>query len=211
VEGVFFCVGDFASVPADKSEWRRRLRAQRNALAAEDRRRAGERLASQLAGVRLFRLSRRIACYLPNDGEIDTRGVIERIWRMRKTCYLPVLSPLAHDRLWFAPAVPGMTLVRNRFGIPQPRVPARELVRAQALDLLLLPLVGFDAHGNRLGMGGGFYDRSLEFLRHRIRWRKPHVLGLAYDFQRVDGLRPDAWDVPLQGVVTDAAVYLYDC
>jgi 5-formyltetrahydrofolate cyclo-ligase len=82
-------------------------------------------------------------------------------------------------------------------------------VRAQELDLILMPLVGFDDRGNRLGMGGGFYDRSLEFLRHRQHWRKPHLLGIAYDFQRVNGLTADPWDVPLQGVITDQAVYLY--
>jgi 5-formyltetrahydrofolate cyclo-ligase len=208
VEGVFLFVFAISSVPTDKSELRRRLRARRNALPAEDRRRAAAQLASLLAGTRLFRVSRRIACYLPNDGEIDTNPVIEHVWRMRKTCYLPVLSPLAHDRLWFAPAAPGMELAPNRFGIPEPVVQARALVRAQELDLILMPLVGFDDRGNRLGMGGGFYDRSLEFLRHRTRWRKPHLLGLAYDFQRVNGLAPDAWDIPLQGVVTDTAVYL---
>ncbi len=166
-------------------------------------------LAANVAGTRLFLASRRIACYLPNDGEIDTGRVIEHIRRLRKILYLPVLSPLAHDRLWFAEAKPKTKLVPNRFGIPEPAVPARNLVRAQELDLILMPLVGFDDHGNRLGMGGGFYDRSLEFLRHRTRWRKPQVLGIAYDFQRINGLTPDPWDIPLQGVITERAIYLY--
>lgn len=193
----------------EKNELRRSLRARRKALSGEDRRLAAERLTSHVRGTRLFLTSRRIACYLPNDGEIDTASLIERIQRLRKTCYLPVLSRLSRDRLWFAPVEPGMKYRPNRFGIPEPVVKAGDLVRAQELDLILLPLVGFDAHGNRLGMGGGFYDRSLEFLRHRSRWRKPHLLGIAYDFQRVNGLEPDPWDVPLQGVVTDQALYLY--
>ena len=208
MEGAFVFALAISSVPTDKPELRRILRARRNALSSEDQRLAAAQLASHLAGTRLCMVSRRIACYLPNDGEIDTHPVIERIWRMRKTCYLPVLSPLAHDRLWFAPAEPGMELTPNRFGIPEPVVQTRDLVRVQELDLVLMPLVGFDDRGNRLGMGGGFYDRSLEFLRHRAHWRKPHVLGLAYDFQRINGLEPDAWDIPLQGVVTDRAVYL---
>lgn len=198
-----------SSVPTEKTELRRSLRARRNALPLEDQRLAAERLASNLIGARLFLTCRRIACYLPNDGEIDTTPVIEHIHRLRKTCYLPVLSRLSHDRLWFAEAGPKTKLVPNRFGIPEPVVKSRDLIRAQELDLILLPLVGFDDQGNRLGMGGGFYDRSLEFLRHRNHWRKPHLLGIAYDFQRVNGLAPDPWDVPLQGVVTDQAVYLY--
>jgi 5-formyltetrahydrofolate cyclo-ligase len=196
-------------VPKEKSDLRRTLRTRRQSLSAEDQKLAARALAANMVGTRLYLVSRRIACYLPNDGEIDTRLVIEHIRLLRKILYLPVLSPLAHDRLWFAEATPNTKLVPNRFGIPEPAVPACNLVRAQELDLILMPLVGFDDHGNRLGMGGGFYDRSLEFLRHRTRWRKPQVLGIAYDFQRVNGLTPDSWDIPLQGVITDRAVYLY--
>jgi 5-formyltetrahydrofolate cyclo-ligase len=192
-------------VSTEKTDLRRRLRTRRNALSAEERRLAARRLASNVAGTRFFLTCRRIACYLPNDGEIDTRDVIEHIGRLRKTCYLPVLSRLSHDRLWFARIKPDTEFAPNRFGIPEPLAKAR----AQELDLILMPLVGFDDRGNRLGMGGGYYDRSLEFLRHRRHWRKPHVLGLAYDFQRVNGLAPDPWDIPLQGVVTEQAVYLY--
>ena len=196
-------------MPTDKSDLRQNLRAQRRALSAEEQCLAARRLAVNVAGTRLFLTSRRIACYLPNDGEIDTAAVIEHIHRLRKNCYLPVLSRLLHDRLWFAEATPKTKFVANRFGIPEPVVKSRDLIRAQEIDLILMPLVGFDDRGHRLGMGGGFYDRSLEFLRHRHCWRKPHLLGIAYDFQRVNGLTADPWDVPLQGVITDQAVYLY--
>jgi 5-formyltetrahydrofolate cyclo-ligase len=197
------------SVPTDKSDLRQNLRARRRALSADEQHQAARRLAVNLTGTRLFLTSRRVACYLPNDGEIDSAPVIEHIRRLRKILYLPVLSRLSHDRLWFAEAGPKTKLVSNRFGIPEPVVRSRDLVRAQELDLILMPLVGFDDKGNRLGMGGGFYDRSLEFLRHRNHWRKPHLLGIAYDFQRVNGLVADPWDVPLQGVITDQAVYLF--
>lgn len=195
-------------VATEKSDLRRTLRARRNALSVEEQRLAARHLAANVVSTRLFLTSLRIACYLPNDGEIDTKLVIEHIRRRRKTCYLPVLSRLSHDRLWFAKVTPNTPLVPNRFGIPEPVVHARDLVRAQQLDLILMPLVGFGHHGNRLGMGGGFYDRSLEFLHHRHRWCRPSTLGLAYDFQRIDGLESDPWDIPLQGVITDQAVYL---
>lgn len=190
-----------------KTELRRRLQATRAQLSAEEQRLAGDRLLANLATTRLFRVSRRIACYLPSDGEIDASAIVERIWRMRKQAFLPVLSRLSHDRLWFAPAKPGMELRPNRFGIPEPQVSSRDLVRAEDLDLILLPLVAFDAQGNRLGRGAGFYDRSLAFLRFRRYLRKPHLLGLGHDFQRVPRIRADSWDVPLDGVVTDRAVY----
>lgn len=190
-----------------KTELRRRLRAQRVALSPAQQAQAARALAVRLSGTRLFNVCRRIACYLPADGEIDPVRVMERIRALNKTCYLPVLSRIEHDRLWFAPVKPGARLRPNRYGILEPVTFARNLVRAQKLDLILLPLVGFDARGRRLGMGKGFYDRSLEFLAHRQHWRKPHILGLAHDFQRVESLPADPWDVALQGVVTDKAFY----
>jgi 5-formyltetrahydrofolate cyclo-ligase len=196
-------------VPAltDKTELRRALRARRAALAPAARREAARRLAVHVAATDAFRVSRRIAAYLTNNGEIDPARVLVRAQRMGKRCFLPVLSRRSWDRLWFAPIEPGVHFRPNRFGILEPQVPAVRLVRADELDLILMPLVAFDARGNRLGMGGGFYDRSLEFLAQRHRWHKPRLLGLAYEFQRVDNLTPDGWDIPLDGVVTDNAVY----
>jgi 5-formyltetrahydrofolate cyclo-ligase len=183
------------------------LRARRQDLSAPEQTHAAHQLIARLVATRLYRVSRRIAVYLPNDGEIDPVPLMARIWKMNKTCYLPILSRLRHDRLWFAPFTQDTPLAANRFGILEPVVPARTWVRAQELDLILMPLVGFDTHGNRLGMGGGFYDKSLAFLRHRTLWRKPHLIGLAHDFQRVKKLDACAWDVPLQAVATDRTVY----
>lgn len=193
--------------PTARQALRRTLRAHRNTLTDSDQAAAARKLAARVAGSRLFHVSRRIALYLPNDGEIDPGPLLDRARAMKKVFYLPILSRLRHDRLWFAPYAPDGALMLNRFGIPEPAVPARHWVRAQDLDLILMPLVAFDARGNRLGMGGGFYDKSLAFLRHRQLWRKPHLVGLAHDFQRVERLDPSAWDVPLQAVVTDLGVY----
>jgi 5-formyltetrahydrofolate cyclo-ligase len=189
---------------------RHELRARRQDLSASEQTHAAHQLIAHLIATRLYRVSRRIAVYLPNDGEIDPVPLMARIWKTNKTCYLPILSRLQHDRLWFAPFTQNTPLAANRFGILEPVVPARTWVRAQELDLILMPLVGFDTQGNRLGMGGGFYDKSLAFLRQRTRWRKPHLIGLAHDFQRVKKLEPCAWDVPLQAVATDRTVYQFD-
>ncbi len=190
-----------------KAELRKQLRAKRARLPREAQRRAAQRVAAHLAATREFRASRRIACYLPSDGELDPSPIIERIWRMGKTAYLPVLSRRPRDRLWFAPAAPGMELRPNRYGIPEPHVPPRARVRADQLDLVLLPLVAFDGKGNRLGRGVGFYDRSLAFRHERRFLCKPHLLGLAHEFQRVPSLPVDPWDVPLDGIVTEQGVY----
>lgn len=190
-----------------KSGQRRELRAKRIQLPFEQRLAAAERLAGRVAGTACFKTSRRVACYFPHDGEIDPRPLMRRAWARNKCCYLPVLSRL-QDSLWFARVLPDTRFRCNRFGIPEPKARQRELLRARDLDLILIPLVGFDLQGNRLGMGGGFYDRSLAFLRYRRHWKRPHLLGLAYDFQQVDILTADPWDIPMQAVVTDRAVYL---
>ncbi|HEX7045434.1 MAG TPA: 5-formyltetrahydrofolate cyclo-ligase [Burkholderiales bacterium] len=195
------------AVHTPKAELRKTMRARRASLAPALQRAAAKRVLAQLVRTPEFRASRRIACYLPDDGEIDTRPLIERIWRAGKEAYLPVLAWAPRRRLWFARFTPGTELVRNRLGIPEPHVAPRERVPAARLDLILLPLVAFDPSGNRLGRGAGFYDRSLAFLRGRRFLRRPHLLGLAHEFQRVPAVPADPWDVVLDGVVTDCAVY----
>src|SRR5690606_22917134 len=137
--------------PMSKAELRRTMRARRRALSPDEQKLAAQRLAQQLGRTRLFRVSRRVACYLPDDGEIDPTVVVARLRAMGREVYLPVLSRLARESLWFAPAEPHAPLAPNRYGIPEPQVPARRLVRAHRLDLILLPLVAFDSRGNRLG------------------------------------------------------------
>jgi len=183
------------------------MRALRRSLRQPERERAAQSLAQRLYTSRLFLRSARIAFYLPMDGEIDPTLLIERARAMNKQCLLPVLNPLTPGRLWFAPYGENEPLHCNRFNIPEPAVKGKHMVPAWALDLILSPLVAFDAQGNRLGMGGGFYDRTLAFLSRRQRWRKPKLLGLAYEFQKVARLHCAPWDVPLHGIVTDADFY----
>ena len=191
-----------------KNQLRRRLRDARTALTPQHQAAAAVQLATRLVTSPLFRAGHRIACYLSSDGEIDPRPLIERLWKMKRECYLPVLSRLSHDRLWFARVVPDTPLAPNRFGIPEPVVRASALLRAQELDLILLPLVGFDLDGNRLGMGGGFYDRSLAFLQHRRYWKKPRLVGLAHACQQVAALTPSPWDIPLAAIATDEDIHM---
>ena len=195
------------STASRKNELRQQLRDRRLALDEETQAIAAAQLAERVVRQPAFRRAHRMAAYFAHDGEIDPFPILERAWALGKHCYLPVLSRVRSDRLWFAPWTPASRFRLNRFGIPEPMVTARQLVRAQELDLLLLPLVAFDHEGRRLGMGGGFYDRSLAFLRQRRHWHKPAVLGLAHDFQRCERLPADDWDIPLAGIVTDRDWY----
>lgn len=95
----------------------------------------------------------------------------------------------------------------NRYGIGEPERGAASRIAAQHLDLVLVPLVAVDTHGTRLGTGAGFYDRCLQHLRVGRRWRRPKLIGLAYEFQRVDQLAARAWDVPLDALITEKGLY----
>lgn len=191
---------------AQRQQLRQRLRQQRRSLDAQQHAALSAQAARHMANHRLFRAARHVACYLPNDGELDLRPLISQAWAMGKTVYLPVLSAIHRNHLHFLPYTPGNELVPNRFGIPEPVIRSRRVTELARLDLVFAPLVGFDSQGNRLGMGGGFYDRTFAFLRRRHTWRKPHLLGVAFDCQQADGLPREPWDVPLDAVVTESGV-----
>ncbi|PKM46594.1 MAG: 5-formyltetrahydrofolate cyclo-ligase [Gammaproteobacteria bacterium HGW-Gammaproteobacteria-1] len=195
--------------PTSRDDIRRQMRRRRRALSRAEARQAARALARQLGNSTLFLRSRHIAFYLANDGEMDLMPLIERAWAMGKHCYLPVLSPTFHNRLWFARFLPDTALAPNRFRIPEPLGRGHELRPAWSIDLMLTPLVAFDGIGNRLGMGGGFYDRTLAYLLRRDCWHKPELMGIAYEFQRQDRLPHAPWDVPLHGVATDQALHRF--
>jgi 5-formyltetrahydrofolate cyclo-ligase len=144
--------------------------------------------------------------YLAVAGEVDCQAILERAVAAGREVYLPVLSGPA---LRFARYRPGDPLISNRFGIDEPAVDRLKLLSGRYLDVVLTPLVAFDLQGNRLGMGGGFYDRSFAFLRWRDAWRRPRLIGLAHHFQLVDKLRSQPWDVPLHSVITNTRVYVF--
>jgi 5-formyltetrahydrofolate cyclo-ligase len=154
-----------------------------------------------------MRGARRIACYLANDGEIDPGPAMGLLRRGGRRILLPVLHG---ETLWFLPYHPETPLARNRFGIPEPAVSARRRCPARNLDVVLVPLVAFDAAGNRLGMGGGFYDRTFAYLRNRAVWKRPLLIGVAYEFQRLDALPSQAWDIPMHGIATEKRLYRFD-
>ena len=189
--------------PAERRALRREMRRRRRALGASDRREAARALANRLAGDRWFINSRTIAVYLPNDGEISLLPLVARAWSMGKRTYLPKLFG---PRLWFLPFHPQTVFAGNRFSIPEPVAPARRRIRPMSLDLVLFPLVAFDRTGSRLGMGGGYYDRTFEAVRRRTVRQGPKLVGVAYELQKVDALPAADWDVPLDAIATECAI-----
>ncbi|RYY77201.1 MAG: 5-formyltetrahydrofolate cyclo-ligase [Gammaproteobacteria bacterium] len=153
-----------------------------------------------------FLRAQHVAVYIPNDGELNPIPIAQQLWKMGKQCYLPVLHPTQERQLWFVEYTPESILTPNRFGILEPDRRQSHKIAAQLLDIVLLPLVGFDRKGGRLGMGGGFYDTTFAF--HKGKKTKPHLIGLAHASQEVEHLEMADWDIPLYRVITDKEVIL---
>lgn len=192
----------------DKTQLRRVLRNRRRALADQEQCSHRTALAQRFIRCRFLLRYQRIAIYLSNDGELDPSLLAARAWDTGKKLFLPVLRGDSKQALWFAAYHSGDQLLRNRFGIYEPKLTSHAPVPPWSIDLMLLPLVGFDTKGNRLGMGGGFYDRTLAYLNQRSVWRKPMLLGVAHECQKLTNIEVQSWDVPLDGIITEQNFYL---
>jgi 5-formyltetrahydrofolate cyclo-ligase len=185
-------------------ELRQQIKTQRNNLDNESQQLAALEIADRISKLRVLKRAKRIAVYNPVRGEVDCGPLINKQILRKKRFFLPVLEK---NQLKFAPLRNDTTWSANRFGVLEPVYSAAEIVTARNLDVVIVPLVAFDQQCNRIGMGGGFYDRTFAFIRHRRTWHKPLLIGVAYDFQRVKKLRPELWDVPLDCVVTEKESY----
>lgn len=188
----------------DKKTARAEIRNRRRNLTSIQQREASEALATRVSLTQEFRNARSVALYLGNDGEIDPLPLLILAESAGKTCLLPVLHPLKLNRIYFLPYHTGDKLTVSYFGYPEPKLKAACITPAWAIDLILMPLVAFDRHGGRLGMGGGFYDRTLAFARTSP--RRPRLMGLAHSCQELPGIAIDSWDIPLDAVATEQAI-----
>lgn len=188
------------------AEIRQLKRAQRQLLDSSIQQQHSQALCQNAIKDKNYRNSRHIAFYLANDGEIDPYLLVEHARFLGKQVYLPVLSPLKNS-LYFAPYEAGGKLSLNRFKIAEPVCHPSQWKTAGQLDLVYLPLVAFDTKGNRVGMGGGFYDRTLAYLHHRRFWMKPRLAGLAHEIQKVGHLHRQDWDIPLNCIITEKQIY----
>ena len=188
----------------NKQELRKLIRKKRRALTPAQRHKAGRGLTRSLHHSTQYLSANRVALYLSNDGEIDPHWAIEDLWKRGKEVYLPVLHPLRRGYLTFIRYQPETPMRRNRFGISEPDFRRGTHVPARFLSMVGLPLVAFDERGNRLGMGGGFYDRTLAFSRRP--GQKPALIGCAYAFQEIRMLPAESWDIPLQFIATEKGI-----
>lgn len=185
---------------------RKTLRARRRDQPQALRVQAALSAAAALASHPAARNARRIAAFVAVDAELDPGPFVAAVREAGRQIYLPVLGPRP-GCLSFVRSEAGDPLAPNRYGIPEP--PPGASVDPKFLDLVLVPLVGFDDAGNRLGMGAGYYDRTFAFRRGRRHWLGPLLIGFAYECQRVDTLPDMPWDIPLDGVVTEDGVQMF--
>lgn len=188
-----------------RRQLRTALRRQRRALDEGQQKHASEALRRRLLSWDRFRNSRHIAAFLAVDGEPDLMSLLTDPSLQSKQWYLPAIDPDSPERLVFRHYQPGDPLNRTSLGFLEPG-PEAGAIAAVDLDLVLSPLVGFDAGGNRMGMGKGFYDRTFAFKRETPD-RDPWLVGIAHECQRVERLETAWWDVPLNAVMTPDSCY----
>lgn len=186
-----------------RQEIRTRVRHLRRNLTTEQQLNAANQAAILAMNFAPVQQAHKVALFLSFDGELNTQPLIAELRHRGKQVYLPVLHPFSTGQLLFIRYDASTPLTPNRLGIPEPPLDIRNLATLRDLDVLMVPLVAFDAQGQRLGMGGGFYDRTLQ------NWPQHGLLpvGLAHDCQQVEALPGADWDVPLPVIITPSKVW----
>ena len=180
-----------------RNQLRQQIRKTRANLTALQQQQAENSITQQALALIEERNAQHIALYVSFDGEISTEKLIKTLWAQGKQVYLPVLHPFNPNHLLFLRYLPDTPMLKNKFGIWEPKLNVQSVLPLEELDILFTPLVAFDKQGNRLGMGGGFYDRTLQH------WQKSSFIpvGLAHQCQQVEQLPTEAWDVPLHQIL----------
>jgi 5-formyltetrahydrofolate cyclo-ligase len=178
-----------------RNQLRQDLRQQRNKLSRQQQLAAANAIAANIKCTPEFQHATSIGAYLANDGEISPVNIIKHAWQDHKAVYLPKVK--ANNDLLFARYQQGSTLAKNQYGILEPTTTDS----VENMAVILVPLVGFDCSGNRLGMGGGYYDRYLA-----SRQQNTYLIGLAHQCQQVSQLAVNRWDIPLNVIITDREI-----
>ncbi|GHE80473.1 5-formyltetrahydrofolate cyclo-ligase [Thalassotalea profundi] len=187
------------------NQLRKTIRQRRQQLTAPEQVKASQLLLEQLAQRLLINKVKNIAIYLSNDGELETELVIKWCWKQGITTYLPVIHPFSKGHLLFLHYHQDSVMQTNKYGILEPKLNIQNIIPAQNLDIIFTPLVAFDTKGNRIGMGGGFYDRTLAKWYQDYRTNPhatPRPIGIAHDCQKVEDIPTQSWDIPLPEIIT---------
>ncbi|MEO7065984.1 MAG: 5-formyltetrahydrofolate cyclo-ligase [Rhodanobacter sp.] len=194
------------TVDAQRHALRQSLLERRRALPPAARMAGAQGLRRSLEQLPEYFTDARVAGYWASNGELPLNLVMPPLATRNQQFLLPLVG--TDKQLLFAPWAFGDDVQPNRYGIPEPMTP-REWFTPEQLNLVLVPLVGFDRRGHRLGYGGGYYDRSFAFLKQQARPATPLLVGIGYAFQQLETIDAQAWDIPLDFIATDKE--LIDC
>ena len=184
---------------------RTRIKEKRDQLSNDNVVRLGKAIFRNILDANILKDKKRIAIYYSVNNEVTTSQIIKHLWTKNKELFLPMINL---NQLMFGPYKSGDNLSKNKFGIPEPTTRTEKLITADILDLVIVPLVAFDSDCNRLGMGGGFYDRALAFKKTSSETSSPLLIGLAYELQKVKTLKINSWDIPMDGIISESRTYL---
>ena len=193
-----------------KKKLRRLLREKRLCLTSIEQKKLSACINRSLLKLPEFQISNKIAVYLSQENEVDLSSFINQSWKMRKTLYLPVLDQIKKRTMKFCLYQPQNQLTPNQMGILEPPSGVDREIDPAMLDLVLIPLVGFDICGHRLGRGGGYYDIAFMFCKENMLKPDPRLIGVAYEFQKIKHINKDESDVCLHQVVTEEKVYHFE-
>jgi 5-formyltetrahydrofolate cyclo-ligase len=192
---------------------RQEIRYKRSQLSSLYQQEQGVLLREKLIEQKEVTNAKKIAIYLANDGELNTQPFINWCWQNKVSVYLPVIHPFSKGNLLFLRYEKTTILIKNTYGISEPTLDVRNIITVDKLDIIFTPLLAFDTGGNRLGMGGGFYDRTLanwHIQYQQNKQTKPLPIGLAHDCQKVEKIPFEIWDIPLPKIITPTTSYNFD-
>lgn len=180
---------------------RKYMRLQRKLLTPKQQSTASHKIMRRVLTDKRIKKANNIALFLSFDGELNTRPLIDALWHAGKQVYLPVLHPFTAGHLLFLRYSALTPLVLNRImQVYEPQLDITTLLLPQQLDIIFTPLVAFDRLGQRLGMGGGFYDRTLQNWHMKNRFLP---IGIAHDCQKtIKNLPVEKWDISLPEIIT---------
>ena len=203
----------YFNLMTQRKKLRQQVRGQRLNLSQHEQNMQSKLLCEMLIKEITATPAKHIAIYLANDGEVNAQTFINWCWQQGISVYLPIIHPFSKGQLLFQGYTEKTKLVKNQYGILEPKLDVRYIIELSKIDIIYTPLVAFDLHGNRLGMGGGFYDRTLFHWYKNYQNNKqttPFPIGLAHDCQLVSEIPHEHWDIPLPKIITPTTSYSFD-
>ncbi|MEC9415825.1 MAG: 5-formyltetrahydrofolate cyclo-ligase, partial [Pseudomonadota bacterium] len=179
-----------------KKQAREISKSRRNKLSGYKKKKASIAISKAIINLDDFNYASNVGCYMSSYGEVDTWPIVNEIWKRGKNLFLPKIR--TNSKMDFTKTTSNEKFLNNQYGIKEPI--SNNFTDSKFLDLVIVPLVAFDNEGNRIGMGGGYYDREFYYLKKEKKPSKPLLIGIAFDCQKLEKIQQDSWDVSLSNV-----------